>query len=277
MDDKPGGRERDHAVRHVEKERRELVALVFDLGERVPQDLRHIVEVSGQNADLITARDLQTLREIARGDLTRADGQRADGCDEDLRQQEREHQTDHKAERQRLKDDVQHLPGQLVHSRLAVADVDDIAAAVGLDRHGKVHISAGDGAVLPDLAVHGGEDVRGDVHARLLIGGCEHIAGGGEDVDVSARNVDAEAGLRHEKLLHLARRVLRLLRQTLKLGDEVLREGLLHLDIELGDIEVADAVDQKRADDGHERQNQDDEDHDQLHTKRAHTARPLSG
>jgi hypothetical protein len=62
----------------------------------------------------------------------------------------------------------------------------------------------------------------------------------------------------------------------LQLPDKIGRERFLHLLIELGDIEVADAVDQKRADHTHKGQNQNDHDHDQLRAQRPHRLALLS-
>ena len=270
VDDLPAGGECDHAVGHVQEERRKLVALIFDLGKRVLKHLRHVVEVPRQNADLVAARDLQLLREVARGDLTGADGKRADGRDEDLRQQERKHDADHKAQRQRLQNDVEHLAGQLVHRRLVVADVDDIALPVRPDGHSQIHIAIGDGAFLPHPAVHGRQDIGRDIDVLRLARAGQHVAGRRKDIHVASGNVDAKPGLCHQQLLHLVRRIRRLRRDPLELRDEVLREGLLHLDIEFRNIEVSDAIDEERANDGHERQDQDHKDHDQLHTERTH-------
>ena len=160
MDDAAGGVEGHDAVGHVQKQRRELVALVFRLGDRVLQNLRHVVEVLGQVADLVAAVDRDAVREVPRRDALCPDGQRADGRNEDLRQQKRQDHTDHQTQRQRAQDDNQQLARQRVDRGSVIADVGDILRPVRFDRHGQIHIVVRDRAVLPDRAVHGGENVR---------------------------------------------------------------------------------------------------------------------
>ena len=88
---------------HVQKQRRELVSLVFSFRDRILQDLCHVVEVPRQNADFILTFDLNALGKVARSDLPRTEGQRADGRDENLRKKERQNDTDHKTESSALR------------------------------------------------------------------------------------------------------------------------------------------------------------------------------
>ena len=144
VDDRAGGRKRHHAVGHVQKQRRELVSLILGLGDGVLQHLRHVVEVSRQNADLVVARRVQPLLKIAGRDLSRAARERAQRRDEDLRQQHRQHQTDHKSQRQRFDDDAQHLICQRVYRGLGVQNIDDVALRARLNGHGQIHRAAAD-------------------------------------------------------------------------------------------------------------------------------------
>ena len=82
------GREGNHAVCHVKKERRELVALVFGLRDRVLQNLCHVVEVPRQDADLVLPFYFNALRKIARRNLPRAERERADGRNQNLGEEE---------------------------------------------------------------------------------------------------------------------------------------------------------------------------------------------
>ena len=275
VDDRPRRIEGDDAVRHVQEQGRELVALVFRLGDGVLQDLCHVVEVLGQIADLIAAVDRDAAGIVARGDALGAHGQRADGRNEDLREQKRQDHADHKTQPQRAQDDGKQLARQRVDRSAVVADVGNVAAVLRDNGHGQIHIVVRDRAALADVAVHGGQDVLGDGDALALVRAVEHAAGFVQNIDVPARNVDAQPRLRHEKLLHLRGRVV-LGGELLQLDDKFRGERGLHLLIELGDIEVADAAHQKRAGRQHEGQDQNDHDHDHLHAQRPHGSRLLS-
>ena len=266
MDDGSGGVERDDAVRHVQKQRGKLVALVLRLGDRILQNLCHVVEVPGQIADLVAAVDRDAVREISRRDALCADGQRTDRRNQNLRQQERQDHADHQTQRQRAQDDDQQLARQRVDRGAVVADVGDILRAVRLDGDGQIHIIVRDRAALPDLAVHGGQNVLRHHDRGALVRAVEHGAGLVKNVDVAARDIDAKPGLRHEKFLHLRGGVV-LRREPLQLGDEFRGKRALHLLIELGHIEIADAAHQKRACRQHQGQDQDHHDHDHLHAQ----------
>ena len=79
-----------------------------------------MVEVPRQNTDLILSLDLNALGKVARGDLPRTEGQRADGRDENLRKKERQNDTDHKTESQRAQDDGKELARERVDRCAAV-------------------------------------------------------------------------------------------------------------------------------------------------------------
>src|SRR5699024_1796469 len=166
------------------------------------------------------------------------------------------------AEYQRLKDDGEEPPGEGVDRLLVVEDVDDVVGVVPLDGHGQIHDARGDGAALPHLAVHGLEEVGGHGDRFGLVGAVEHLAVAGENVDIAAAQVDAEIRLGHQTLLHLTRAV-GTHGQILKLGDKVLGEGLLHLEVELLNIVVSHAVDEEGA--HHRHQCQDEEHHNHHH------------
>ena len=202
-----------------EAEKATTPSVVFRLGDRVLEDLRHVVEVAREHADLVVPVDLDALREVARGDLPRADGQRLDGCDEDARKQEREHHADYKAQPQRAQDDAEQLAGQRVDRRTVVQYVCDVGMRLCHDRYGQVHEIAGHGAGLADRAVHRGQQILRHADLRPLIRALEDLPQLVEDIDVAVAHVDAEPGLRHEQLLHLGRPVV-LVRQPLELADE---------------------------------------------------------
>ena len=79
-----------------------------------------MVEVPRQNADFILTFDLNALGKVARSDLPRTEGQRADGRDENLRKKERQNDTDHKTESQRAQDDGKQLSRERVDRCAAV-------------------------------------------------------------------------------------------------------------------------------------------------------------
>ena len=175
VDQRTGDREGDDAVGHVQKQRGELVALVLGLGDRVLEDLCHVVEVPREHADLVVALDGHTLRKVACGDLPRADGERLNGRDEDARKQEREHHADHQAKAQRTQDNAHQFARQRIDRRAVVVDVRDVRMLVCHDGHSQIHEFTRDRSVLPDFAVHRRQQILRHAHLCPLIRTLEHL------------------------------------------------------------------------------------------------------
>ena len=151
----------DHAVGHVEKERVELVALVLHRLERGVQHACHVVERGGEDADLVGGVDLELFAEVAACHALGALGQLFDGIDHRFAQQEAQQHGDQKTHEQRLQNDDEQLAVEAGDRAAVVADVDDIAVVAAGDGDGNVHVAGRDVALVADLSVAGGEEIRG--------------------------------------------------------------------------------------------------------------------
>ena len=257
----------DHAVCHVEKERVELVALVLHRLERGVQHACHVVERGGEDADLVGGVDLELFAEVAACHALGALGQLFDGIDHRFAQQEAQQHGDQKTHEQRLQNDDEQLAVEAGDRAAVVADVDDIAVVAAGDGDGNVHVAGRDVALVADLSVAGGEEIRGLLElfaAELVARGEAFAARGVENVVVAAARVDAErTGIGLEHGLH--DRHAALLRGLGAQGvDEVgvaLAEGLAHLRVEVVNVEVGHAGHQERAHHRHERG--DEQQHDE--------------
>ena len=79
-----------------------------------------MVEIPRQDANLILTLNFNALGKIARRNLPRAEGQRADGRNQNLGKKEGEDHADHKAEAKRAQDDRKELSCERVNCGAAV-------------------------------------------------------------------------------------------------------------------------------------------------------------
>ena len=264
----------DNAVAHMQKERVELVALVFYRFKRGVEDGRHVVEGGRQDADLVCRLHGEGFVKIAGGNALGALGQLLDGVDHRLGKQERKQNGNEQTHQQRLQNDEQQLRVERGYGGAVVTDVDDeaVVAAGDGDRH--IHVAGGKVAVVAHLAVACGKNVfRLLQGVGAVVAGSKHLAGLRiEDVVVAVARIDAEragGGLQHGLQAHRAVLLRAFLAQR---ADEVgigLAEHLAHLLVEIVNVEVGDAGHQKCADHRHQGGDEQQHDHHKLHMQAA--------
>ena len=113
MDHRAGGGKGHHAIGHIEEEGIQLIALILHLGQRLLELLRHGVEGSGQNTDLIPGGHLQLVGEVPLGHPLGTLGQAFNGNDHGLGHQEGEKHRDHQSEKERFDDQINEGPIQV--------------------------------------------------------------------------------------------------------------------------------------------------------------------
>ena len=264
----------DHAVRHVQKERVKLVALVLDGFQRFVQDGRHVVEGRRQDTDLIRRFHIQCLVEITLGDALSPLGQLFDRVDDRFCQEERERDGNQKTDQKRLQNDEQQLGIQRGDGAAVVSDINDKAVVAAGNGNGDVHVVCGDVALVADASVAGGENVLRLFKglAAFITAGEKRAGSGVEDVVVAVAPVNAERtgiGLDHSlNALHAV--LLRSLRaERVDKGGVALAERLAHLRVKVVNIEACDTGHQKRADHRHQGRDEQQQDHDQLYVQTA--------
>ena len=168
-----------HAVRHVEEQGVQLVALILHGGQGGLQNPGHLVEGAGQNADLVGGLHRQLAVKVTGGHLFGTGGQLFNGTHHGLGQQKAQQYGDQQANDQGLYDQQGQLAVQLGDGVLVVQNIDDKGVAVPQDRHGHIHIIGGDVAVIPHSgAVAGDHGVPCGQQIGALLPGEGILSGG---------------------------------------------------------------------------------------------------
>ena len=269
MDEASVGREGRNAVGHVQEQGVQLVALALHLADRCLETARHVVERARQLTDLVARLHAEVLIEVALRDRPRALGnaldRSRDGLGQQKGQQDRREQTEH----HRLHDDLEKAPRQVGDLLLVVRDIHDIvhrSVAVVVERNRDVHHAVRDRRARAGFAGHRRDDVARARDAKIGVGAVHKAALAVEDIIVAVV-VDAEtAAMGIDDGLEPLR--VRRCRRLLHGADGIGRKNALHLGIKAVDVERADAVDEKGADDGHDRHDHQDQNKHQLHMQR---------
>jgi len=161
---------RHHAVGHVQKQRVQLVALIFHGIQRGLQHACHFVEGSGQNSDLVRRFHQQLVSKVARRNFFRTCGELFNGAYHGFRQQKRQQDRDQQPDDQRLHDDQDQLGIQFGDGILVVVNVYDVGVVAAVDGDSGVHISRGNVTVITFCSVAGRKQVDGLLagHTALL-------------------------------------------------------------------------------------------------------------
>ena len=252
VDERAVGREGGYAVGHVQEQRVQLVALALHLANRVFQTVRHVIERTGQLADLIRRLHTEVLIKVAFRDRPRTLGDALNRRGDGLAEQEGQQDSRQQAEHHRLHDNLEEPPRQVGNLPLVVRDIHDVVhrtVAVFVERHRNVHNAVGYRRARSGLSCHCGNDVARAGDGYVRVGAIKEAALTVEN-GIVAVIVNAESALVGiydgfqtiragfgSRLLHGA--------------DGVGREHRLHLLIKAVQIEGVDTVDQKRADHRH--------------------------
>ena len=254
MNQMAGMIERHDAVGHMQKERVQFVALVFHGGQGGLQHTGHLIECSGENADLIRGFHRQLTAEISGGHPLGACGELFNGAHHGFGEQKAQQHGNQKADNQGLHDDEKELAVEIRDRLFVIQNINDKGVISPQDRDCQIHIGRSDiavvahsGFILLDHGIAGGEQIGTLLPGQCGgVGGAAQIRSGGavEHKIVAGAVIHTQrAGVGPENFLHGLSAVV--LGGGLTEGENefpaVCAEDIIHLLIEAVDVEAGDA------------------------------------
>ena len=197
VDERAVGREGGYAVGHVQEQRVQLVALALHLADRVFQTMRHVIERTGQLADLIRRLHAEVLIKVAFRNRPRTLGDALDRRGDGLAEQEGQQDSRQQAKHHRLHDNLEEPPRQIGNLPLVVRDIHDVVhrtVAVLVERHRNVHNAVGYRRARSGLSCHCGNDIARAGNGYIRVGTVKEAALTVEN-GIVAVIIDAESAL----------------------------------------------------------------------------------
>ncbi len=179
MDQVAGMIERHDAVGHMQEQSVQLVALIFHGGQGGLQHAGHLVEGTGENADLIGGFHGQLTAEVACGYPLGTRGELFNGTHHGFREQKAQQHGNQKTDDEGLHDDEKELAVKIRDRLFVIQNINDKGVVAPQNGNGQIHIGRGDvavvshgGLILLDHGIAGGEQV-----GALLPGQCGGVGG----------------------------------------------------------------------------------------------------